>query len=226
MNISREELLAWGGLVLGAPTAIAYFPEHLVVAGMIVMILVILLIIYHELNKPDFTVLCIEKILTINDREGKSASLSRVQTARANHKGITEFWCRNISADGSISNILIDNKTPDGQRTEAGDIQVCKRFRDPLKFREIFKMVLSYELKDSFTSNPESIIHVVEAETKFLRLVALLPKDRLPKSAKARLRYGGANHKELSSPKLSGERIEFELKRPKLGAEYCLEWEW
>src|SRR5581483_2539841 len=117
----------WITAVIGVTVLLLVFmPDHTVVGVLIICILVGLTWLFWWLNRPMFTFISVEKVLTIQDVDGKVAKLLRYQTARANHKGITEFWCRNISADGSIDNILIDDQAPFQVRKEAGDTQVCK----------------------------------------------------------------------------------------------------
>lgn len=178
------------------------------------------------LDRPSFTILEVEKVLEIRDTKGKNATLLRIHSARCNHSGITEFWCRGISADGTISNIKIDDAPPNEQRTDAGDIQVCKRFHRPLKRGQKFRMTLSYDLTDSFPLSSETLIHSVGSATNKLRMVVTLPEARKAKAARAFLRYGGEIHKELPLPKITNRRIEIEISRLRLGSEYCLEWDW
>lgn len=152
----------------------------------------------------------------------------RTQKAKTNHKGLTEFWYRNISADGDIENILIDGNEPDEEKTEAGDRLVCKRFGRPLQRGDTFLMELSYDLLKSFSGNPEGLIHVVDYKTKKLRMVVNFHTDKPCRTARAFLRFGGQAHKPLPQPTLNSNKtkIEIEIKRPRLGADYYLEWDW
>ena len=229
--MNRDNILTWIGIILGIPgLLIALFTDAGVVASVFLILCGVLFWARWWINQPVYTLICVEKVLTIEDRLGKSARLVRFQEGVANHKGMSEFWCRNISADGEISNILIDNRPPYDSERRAGDIQVCARFRQPLERGESFKMKLSYDLTDSFLRTPEAIIHVVESKTKKLKLVVVLPSERPATNAVVTLSFGGQPHRRLFPPRLTGqvtgERIEWEIKGPKLGAEYRLEWEW
>jgi hypothetical protein len=227
--MSREELLAWAGIVLGLPSFLGYFVSPYAGAAALCLLLLGVFIWYHRQgNLSEFTVLEIEKTLTIHTIDGRSATLQRSQTARSNHKGITEFWCRNISSDGSITNILIDGAPPHIQKTEAGDIQVCKRFPQALSKGQEFNTVLTYDLSDSFLNASEGLIHVVEAPTKRLWLIVVLPSGRSARNVRASLRYGGNPHTNLPTPSVSnnGLRMEMMVNKPVLGAEYCLDWDW
>ncbi|MCA1566376.1 MAG: hypothetical protein LC803_12205 [Acidobacteria bacterium] len=227
--MSREELLAWGGIILGLPGFLAYFVSpYAGVAALCLALLAVFIWYQRQGNLSEFTVLEIEKTLTINTRDGSRATLQRSQTARSNHKGITEFWCRNISSDGSITNIRIDGDPPHIQKTEAGDIQVCKRFQPALSKGQKFNTVLTYDLLDSFSNPSEGLIHVVEAPTKRLRLIVILPHGKPARNVRASLRYGGNPHMNLPTPHASnnGLRMEMTVNKPVLGAEYCIDWDW
>lgn len=227
MTLNTDRLYALVGLILGVPGAVLLFLSEQVAIGVLVTtICVLLLIIWYWQKKPPFTILSIEKILTIHDEKGSNATLVRHQKTRANHKGLTEFWCRNISADGSISNILINGEKPHESKQEAGDTHACYRFKKPKKAEDIFNVDISYDLTNSFHATTETLIHTVSTETKNLKLIAEFPKQRTAKSARVDLRYGGETNKELPPPLISGNKIEAEIKRPLLGAEYCLEWDW
>jgi hypothetical protein len=229
--MSRSDILAWLGIILGIPgLLIALFSDAVIVAVIFLILCGVLFWVRWWLNQPLYTLACVEKVLTIEDTVGNKARLVRFHEGVANHRGLQEFWCRNISADGTISNVLIDNHAPDYTERRAGDLQVGTRFREPLERGEKFKMVLSYDLTDSFLRTPEALIHVTESKTKKLKMVVILPPDRPATNALATLSFGGQPHRRLVPPRLTGqvtgERIELEIKAPKLGAEYRLEWNW
>lgn len=229
--MSQSDILAWIAIILGIPgLLIALFSDAVIVAVVFLILCGVLLWVRWWLSQPLYTLTCVEKVLTIEDVAGKKARLVRFHEGVANHRGLQEFWCRNISADGTISNVLIDNHAPYDTERRAGDLQVCTRFRQPLDRAEKFKMTLSYDLTDSFLRTPEAVIHVTESKTKKLKMVIILPPGRPAINAIATLSFGGQPHSRLFPPRLTGqvtgERIEWEIKAPKLGAEYRLEWDW
>lgn len=228
MSFNVDRLIALAAIILAIPSAILLFTsEHIATGIMMAVIIIILAIVWYLNNRQSFTILNVEKKLEIHDDKGSSATLIRHQKTRANHNGLTEFWCsRSISGDGSIKNILIDGNPPHEITKDSGDIQVCMKFKRPKKAGESFDFVLSLELENTFLESTEALIHVVEMETKKLRLIVEFPSTRIPTIARIILRYGGNPYKELGQIEIVGGKIEYEIKRPRLGAEYCLEWDW
>jgi hypothetical protein len=227
--MSREEILALAGVLIGLPSFALLIVSGQVVIGVLVLVLIGGVIgVTVLLGQPQFTLLEVEKVLTFHDATAHMATLVRTQKARANQNGLTDFWIRNISADGSIENIQIDNHPPDDERHIAGDIQVCKRFPHPLKRGQIFTMVLSYDLIDSFSQLSEAVSHIVEVKTKKLQIIVHFHEAKPCLTASAFLRFGGQINKELPKPALEhrNRRAEHQGKRLKLGGEYSLEWDW
>jgi hypothetical protein len=224
-----EILLAWIGIILGVPGFLLLFFTSHVTSGLLVFAFVAVLVwVRWELGRPEFTILEIEKILTFHDSQASRATLVRRHKARANHKGLTEFWCGNISTDGSLQNVQVDGQDPHAMKTEAGDLRICKRFPRPSEHGEIYEMQLSYDLLKSFEGNPEGLIHVCSYKTKRLKMVVVFHPEKPCRSARAYIRFGGQPHERLPQPKISEDatRAEIELTRIKLGGEYCLEWNW
>jgi len=226
--MSWDRILAYVGIIVGLPGFLILFMGDRYVLGIFALIVVALLF-WHlwSLQRPNFTVVEIDKLLRIHD-QGQTASFVREQTMKANHKGLTEFWIKGISADGQIERILIDDNKPDEVRVEAGDILVCKRFPQPLKRGKEFKLRHSYDLINSFPNNTEMLIHTANFKTKVVRMRVELPPGRPCKAARASLRFGGQFHAELARPTVysGNKRIEIEIRKPKLGGDYYLEWDW
>lgn len=229
MNMDRNELLTLIGLIIGVPGFLLLFFQGQAVIGVVVFgVCIGLAWLYWFLNQPEFTLLEVRRVIRLLDRDGTRAQMERYQEARANHKGLSEFCHKGIMADGSIENIRIDGDEPDYQALECGAIVVCKYFPDTLERGEKLEMTLTYDLVNSFTKKSEAIIHVISHKTKRLTLEVQCPSDRPVRDVKASLRYGGQKFKLLPKPKRSPDscQIVLEIKRPKLGEEYYLEWDW
>lgn len=224
-----ENILGLIGIVLGVPGFLLLFFKGNFVFGILVVVLVAILVwVVFEVNRTEFTILEVEKRLTFHDSIAHRATLVSSQRVRSNHRGLSEFWCRNISADGPIENVLIDGREPDETSMEAGDMQICKRFPHPLAWRQRIQMVVSYDLINSFPGNPEGLIHTVDRQTKKLRLVVDLNSCKPCAVARAFLRFGGQVYKSLDDPEVSEGRsvISVEVSNPRQGGEYYIEWEW
>jgi hypothetical protein len=227
--MKREELLGWIGIAIGLPGFVVLFGTGKWAIAVLVALIVGLLI-WHKwvVSRPDFSVLDIEKTYVIQDRAAHRTILRRSQRMKANHKGLTEFWFTNISADGGIENILIDGKAPAEERLEAGDLRVCRRWDRPLRRGDEIGIDFSYDLVDAFPSNPEGVIHVAAYKAKRLKLVVQFHKERPCTSVRAFLRYGGQIYRDLPTPRVSEDRsrAELEIHRLKIGREVELQWTW
>jgi tRNA/tmRNA/rRNA uracil-C5-methylase (TrmA/RlmC/RlmD family) len=89
-------------------------------------------------------------------------------------------------------------------------------------------MTIAFDAIDSFAENPEVYEHLVTTKTKHLRMKVKFHADRPCRSAKAFLQYGGQSQKPLKDPWVSDDRTEimFEMRKPKEGSEYAIEWNW
>jgi hypothetical protein len=229
MNVDR--VLAIVGIAIGIPGFLLLFISDQWVHGVLVLLLVCALAAWWFYarwrdNLPVFTVLELTKRLTIISADGRSASLARSQKVRINHKGITEWWCRQISADGTVTNITIDQLPPDVTTSTGGTIQVCRRFQYPKQRGEEWESTLTYNIADSFTKPHEELIHMVAFRTKKLVLEVELPRNCT--HADLRFTFGGEQGEKLSDPELSNNNrtITATIKRPRIGAQYHLGWEW
>jgi len=227
--MSREELLGWAALVIGIPGfALLFVSGHAVEGAFAVTIFGGLIWLRWALSRPEFTIVELKKTLTFHDAHGHKATFERNQIVKANHKGLTEFWVKSISADGQIENLQIDGREPDHKRTRAGALEICKHFRQPLQRGETDEMLLSYVMIDAFPEDLESLNHGVGHRTRRLTIVVMFHHDKPCRSARAFLRYGGQIYKSLPQPNISNDscKIEMEIKRPKLGSQIYLEWDW
>jgi hypothetical protein len=203
------------------------------VIGVLVVLLVVVIIAgalgwrWH-VNQPQITQLVCDKTLTFEDKEAHSATQVGELTLQANHKGARMFSIGSFSADGSVQDIRIDNQPPTRQQVRAGAIEAVKEFRNPLERGAKRNLRVSVRYIKSFPKHTESWTHVVAHKTKILRLAIEFHPERPCTSARAYLRYGGQVYQELSGVEVydGGRRIRFEVKRPKLGSEYTIEWDW
>lgn len=223
--MDRSELLGWIGVVVGIPSLLLLVVGKEWAAGVLGLLLILAFVwFYFRLNEPPFTIVEMSKIVTFRDSTGSDACVRRAQTTIANHLA-TEFWIRGVCSDGQIENILIDGHPPDEDVIELGRHHLCKRFSHPLKPHAEFILNVEYELKNSFPGNREALLHRTDLPTKIIKLEVNFHTGRPPRSARLFLRFGG-EEKELERPSVNGSILTATIRRPKIGSEYELEWEW
>ncbi len=187
-----------------------------------------LVLVYDQIrqNKSAFTIADLRKTLTIHDTAGSKATLTQTQMTTACHADNSEYWFRNIHAIGSISNFRVNNGVPAEQRKDDGSYQVCMKFPPELKVINGCDLTLSYEYEDAFTQTEGTLSHTVDNDTRQLHLVVELPAGRTISSTRFFCKHHG-KEEALLPPVVTGQtKIEADIRDPKLGAEYCLQWNW
>lgn len=180
----------------------------------------------YRQNKSAFTISDLRKILTIHDTNGNKATLTQTQMTTACHVDNSEYWFRNIRAMGSISNFKINDSDPSEQIKENGSYRVCMKLPPELKVVNGSDLILSYEYEDAFTQTEGVLSHVVDNDTRQLHLTVELPAGRSISSARFFCKHDDVEE-ALLPPVVTGRtKIEAAFKNPKLGAEYCLQWNW
>lgn len=223
-----NDLISLAGLILSIPGFfVALYAGQYTASVLALLIIAVIFLYQRQVNSPPFLILEIEKRLVIHDAVGENAVLSRKHRVRANHPGLTEFWCRNIAADGRISNVLLDGSHPDEIKKIAGELHFCKRFPNALERNQEFTTIIEMTLTGSFLQSYEGLIHEVGLRTRVLRIFVKLPNGRKAKKAYAFLRYSGEQHKPLPvDVSEDNTSLSIEIRRPKQGASYSIEWEW
>ena len=198
---------------------------------LLLLALIIALVLFYNYRHSKqqqslFTHLKLDKTLTFLDSDGKIARLSTTITSRANHAGLTQMWFRNINADGQIDNILVDGKEPAKIRRVAGSLEVCKEFSKALRRGEIQQIELSYELRDSFRSQREGMTHVTSTDTAMLIMRVRFHPARSPSRTRAFVGYGSGKEEILAPLNVGNSEVSLEIRKPRLGAYYTIEWDW
>ena len=126
-----------------------------------------------------------------------------------------------------MGNFSINGQFPTEQTKDSNNnFQVCMALPKNPKATNGINTTLSYDYTNAFGRTEGVLSHVVNDETDQLKLVVQLPQGRPISSAHAYCIHNGAKE-ALLPPVVTGEtRIETEIKEPKLGAEYRLEWVW
>ncbi len=187
-----------------------------------------LLLVYDQYrqNKSAFTIADLRKILTIHDTSGNKATLTQTQMTTACHVDNSEYWFRNIRVMGSISNFRVNDSDPAEQIKENGSYRVCMKLPPELKVVNGSDLTLSYEYEDAFTQTEGVLSHVVDNDTRQLHLTVELPAGRAISSARFFCKHDDVEE-ALLPPVVTGQtKIEADIKNPKLGTEYYLQWNW
>lgn len=187
-----------------------------------------LLLIYdlYRQNKTEFTVMHLDKILTIKDSSGKKATETQKYTVTANKNGLPEFWFKNISSDGTINSFNINGSSPAERKQEDGKIHVAMKFDAPIKKGNTFDTTLTFDHQNAFTKTQDTLVHTIDNQTKLLRIIIELPRERPATFASLIRRYKG-EEKHFFSPIITEHgKIMADIQNPPVGAEYRLHWEW
>jgi hypothetical protein len=104
--------------VIGLPGFIDYFLGEKTVIGVLsalvgAIVILSAVLIRWLLMQPPFTVLNTEKTLIFEDERGHKASHIDVRTVRANHKGLSEYWFKELGRPDALDNLRIDDQPPD-----------------------------------------------------------------------------------------------------------------
>ena len=186
------------------------------------------LLVYDQFrqNKSAFTIADLRKKLTIHDTGGNKATLTQTQMTTACHVDNSEYWFKNIRVMGSISNFRVNDSDPAEKIKENGSYRICMKLPPELKMVNGSDLTLSYEYEDDFTQTEGILSHVVDNDTQRLHLTVDLPLGRSISSARFFCRHDDVEE-ALLPPVVTGQtKIEANISNPKLGAEYCLQWNW
>jgi hypothetical protein len=224
-----QDLIALISLVLSIPGFFLIFVKGEFLIGILLLLLVLGLAIYYWHQKcPMVTQLEVSKVLTFKDAQASSASLEQTVKARANHKGLTEYWIGNLSADGRVTNICIDGKPPDLTETLIKDLRIGKRFNRAKKYWEEFSLHVTMDAVNCFPEKTEGLIHIVDHETRTLKIEVIFHEGKPVRQSWATLRLGAEVYDVSPPPEISenGRRLYFEVKNPRLSGHYFIEWNW
>lgn len=229
-----DRLLTIAGLTFGLPGFLLLFFEPTRTAAILAVLLALALLagayVAHYLSTlPPYTMKTAAVSLVIKDKGGKNAHLSKEYEIRPNYSHLTTMTHRNIAADGETNNICWNDRPVPAHRIRSilGEYEVTIEFPAQCKRWHTFKGKLSYDVEDSFLGNPEGLVYVADFPTKLARIHIDLPQER-PCSRAYTYKVVGAQKVSYIDPDVSSDkaRIELEIKRPRIGSEYMLYWDW
>jgi len=233
--VSIDRLLAVVGVILGLPGFVLIFSSGNAAVGDIVVAAAFLFLIVAwyvgwRLRRPPFTMKTIVVRLEIFDSGGKQARLSKTYQIRPNFRHLHQMTHRNIAADGTITDLRWNDKPISDRQIQQvlGEYEVTVDFKTPLAVGRVFEGMLSYEAANSFLEPKEGLVYVADFRSSKVTLRIDLPQSRRCTSAEL-YQVRGASKILLAGKAVIGENgksITAELKRPPVGAEYGIWWEW
>lgn len=232
--MTRADWLSVTGIVIGVPGLLVLFlgPNAVAAVLTIVLLAIIGLAAWNMKrvrNRPPFSMKSVGVHLVVHDVEGIRATLSKCYSAIPQYGHLSEMTHRNIGADGAITEIKWNGELVDQAwiQQSAGQYSVNVRFPGPLTPDKEYSWTLSYNADNSFLGNQESLYYVVDFPAKEVHISVALPNSRGPKAAHCFL-VQGASKKALPDPVINSQNgtIQFTVKKPKVGSEYEIAWNW
>jgi hypothetical protein len=233
--MSADRKIAWFGIGLSVLGLLPIFRDantQLIVAYCLLFLALIAFFIYaaYRTSGPQFSTVSLKKVLTIQDKGGVLANLTREQRIRVNYGSIAEIWCRSIYADGSIDNFKVDGAVvPAYDQSWFGPIvDLRKRFTEAIFDGHETTVAWTYDLHNSFPDKHEALDHDVTPGTKEVELTVHLPSDRPCVKASLHVLAGGDPVSQLDDPEISEDRktLRARMKSPKSGHTLRLSWDW
>jgi len=161
------------------------------------------------------------------DANAHLVKFTKTVRLRANHKGISQYVHRNLSADGRIEirGVVPQSWEYKVQRV-AGGTNVTVFFPRSLARGEEIEIELLADFIDSFPSPTESVTYLADYNVEQLTMTIHLDPQRPCTDVRA-FRITGAESRPLQKPKTQdGTLIELKLRNLQIGLEYCVEWDW
>jgi hypothetical protein len=233
LQISDRQL-AWFGIVLGAFLGlIPIFRDsndqlRVACAAAVIALFIATLILARQGTGPQYTTLSMKKTLEIVAEDGSFARLHREQRIRVRYGHLSEIWCRNLVADGSITNLLIDGVNPDDFERTGCLLSICKKFGEPLFRGQEVTVLWTYDLLDSFPATHEALEHDITPGMQHLELEVRLPDGRRGRNAASHKLFAGEPAKQLAEPVVEGNGRTIRVSQKGLaeGSTIRLSWDW
>lgn len=175
-------------------------------------------------------------LYTIEDSTGKLVHCEKNQLMRANYDFI-KLYDEEIVVDGEITNIKgsIEGAestivAPSEKRGMTWDVQHV--FHRQLPTSKYVKRTLSFDFIDSFTKNNEYVLCRILNIIEDFQLSIIFPMNRPPQEIRGFLKRGPIEIEKQKPPLQLYElpdkrkRVDWQIKRPKVGDIYKIIWSW
>lgn len=233
--MSTDRKIAWFGIALSALGLVPIFRDantQLIVAYCLLFLALLGFFLYaaYRTSGPQFSTVSLKKVLTIQDKDGALANLTREQRIRVNYGSIAEIWCRGIYADGTVDNLKVDGEeVPAYDQSWSGPIvDLRKRFSEAIFSGHETTVAWAYDLHNSFPARHEALDHEVTPGTGVVELTVHLPADSLCIRSSLHILVGGEPVEQMDDPEISDDRktLRARVKSPKNGYTLRLSWDW
>jgi hypothetical protein len=180
---------------------------------------------------PPFHLLNVEKTLTFDDKDAQRAICTDTRTIRANHKGLSGYWFKDLVPASALKNILIDDEPPHQKVDELSGTRtrVIRRFPNDLAIGQEFTHTLTFDAHGAFPDKVEFLEHRVMDPTDRLHTRIQFHPERPCLDCKVYVGLGGGaleplegRHRRLDK----GKRLDFKVEKPTMGNVYRIEWDW
>ena len=175
-------------------------------------------------------------LYTIEDPRGKLVHCEKNQLMRANQDFI-KLYDEEIIVDGEIANIKgsIEGAestivAPSEKRGMTWDVQHV--FHRQLSTSKYVKRTFSFDFIDSFTKNNEYVLCRIANVVEDFQLSIIFPMNRPPQEIRGFLKRGPIEIERQNPPLQMYElpdkrkRVDWQIKRPKVGDIYKIIWSW
>ena len=228
-----DRTLAIVGLILSLPGVLVMLVGRDWALGTLVLILGLVTPILYKfvqslVEAPPVGMTKVVVTLRFLDELGRVAHLSKQYRIRPNRSHLEGMVHRNIAGDGAITDLCWNDRPIPVDRIKniLGELEVWVPFEFPTKRGHEFDGKLSYKGHDVLNSKVESLRYCIDFPTKHVSFVLELPPKR-PCRRAISYRTSGVR-RNLKDPNVTddGRKITMEVKRPILGSEYVITWEW
>jgi hypothetical protein len=233
--MTLDRWLAIVGLLIALPGFFELFlnnqrqTEAAVICFAAFVILCSALVVRYILKRPAFSAKSTYVKLEL-DKAGTSCKVTKRYRLRPNHMHADRLVIRHNGGRGGTRDFKWNGDPTvvdvDESTRVMGDFVATIKFSPSLTRGKWFEGELSYVIVDSFTLPHEFFIHQVEFAAPVVVEIRF-PPDRPCITAQAKYQIGTSQEPvDDFEIKDGGKRLELALRRPKLGSEYRVYWDW
>lgn len=232
--MTPDRWLAIIGVLVALPGFFQLFlDEHQIQAALICLAAVIILcsafVVRYILKRPTFSAKHTHVKLEL-DKSGKFCKVTKRYELRPNHVHADRLVIRHNGGRGGQQDFKWNG---DSTVVDVNPIGVTRDYVATIKFSpslsrgQWFEGELSYILIDSFIEKREFFIHQVEFAARTVTIEIRFPPDRPCVTAQAKLKRAASEEPvDGLEIKDGGKLLEMTMRRPTIGSEYWIYWNW